>query len=177
MREPERVPLLLISGPVGVGKTSVGFEVSDLLCEQEVAHTFIDLDQLRYTYPRPVGDRFGGSLGMKNLRDVWRNAVEAGSRNLIISSVIETWADVEDIRQVVPGADVVVCQLRARVETLAVRVRQREKGKRLEWHLRRSAELAEILAGEAVPVDFEVWTDEIGVGAIAKKALHQAWLN
>lgn len=114
MREPERVPLLLISGPVGVGKTSVGFEVSDLLCEQGVAHTFIDWDQLRYTYPRPVGDRFGNQLGMKNLRDVWRNAVAAGWRNLIIASVIETWADVEDIRQVVPGADVVVCQLRAR---------------------------------------------------------------
>ena len=161
--------MLLISGPVGVGKTSVGFEVSDLLCEHGVAHTFIDLDQLRYTYPRPAGDRFGGQLGMKNLRDVWRNAVEAGSRNLIIASVIETWADVEDIRQVVPGADVVVCQLRARVETLAVRVRQREKGKGLEWHLRRSAELAEILAGEAVPMDFEVWTDEMGVGAIAQK--------
>ena len=168
MREPERVPLLLISGPVGVGKTSVGFEVSDLLCEQGVAHTFIDWDQLRYTYPRPVGDRFGDQLGMKNLRDVWRNAVAAGSRNLIIASVIETWADVEDIRQVVPGADVVVCQLQARVETLAVRVRQREKGKGLDWHLRRSAELAEILAGEAVPVDFKMWTDEMGVCEIAK---------
>ncbi|MEL6814229.1 MAG: hypothetical protein AAFP03_05360 [Cyanobacteria bacterium J06598_3] len=175
--DSKRVPLVLISGLVGVGKTSVGFEVSDLLCKQGVAHTFIDLDQLRYTYPRPVGDgkalpkedRFGGQLGIKNLRDVWRNAVAAGSRNLMIASVIETWADVEAIRQVVPGADVVVCQLRARVETLAARVRQREKGKGLDWHLRRSAELAEILAGEAVPVDFEVWMDEMGMGAIGQK--------
>lgn len=88
---------------------------------------------------------------------------------MIIASVIEKWASVEDIRKAVPGADVVVCQLRAKVETLAVRVRQREKGKGLNWHLRRSTELAEILMGEAVPMDFEVWTDEVRVEAIAKE--------
>ena len=166
-----RVPVLLISGPIGVGKTSVGFALSDLLRGQGVPHTFIDLDQLRYTYPRPEGDRFGSQLGLQNLRDVWRNCVAAGSRNLIIASVIETWKDVEKIRQVVPGAEVTVCQLRATVETLEARVRKREIGTGLEWHLRRSVELAEILAGEAVPMDFEVWTDERGVGAIAQEIL------
>jgi len=163
------VPVLLISGPVGVGKTSVGFALSDLLCEQGVSHTFIDLDQLSYTYPRPQGDRFGSQLGMQNLRDVWRNAIAAGSQNLIIASVIETWADVEDIRRVVPGADVMVCQLRASKETLEARVRKREIGKGLDWHLRRAVELSEILMGKEVPMDFEVWTDEMGVGAIAQK--------
>ena len=103
------VPLLIISGPIGVGKSSVGSEVSDLRDEQGVAHTFIDLDQLRYTYPKPVGDRFGTQLGLANLRDVWRNCAAAGSRNLVIASVVEDWDDVENIASVIPRAQPIVC--------------------------------------------------------------------
>lgn len=143
--ESERVPLLLISGPVGVGKTSVGFAVSGLLCEQDISHTFIDLDQLSYTYPRPVDDRFGSRLGLQNLRDMWRNAVAVGSRNLMLAGVIETMARVEEIRTVIPNADIVVCPLRASQDTLEARVRKREIGKGLDWHLRRAVALSEIL--------------------------------
>jgi len=66
-----------------------------------------------------------------------------------------------------------MCQLRARVETLEAGIRQREKRKKLDWHLRRSAELAEILMGEEVPVDFEVWTDGVEIGAISKFVSYQ----
>ncbi|MEN8446379.1 MAG: hypothetical protein ABG776_15365 [Cyanobacteria bacterium J06555_13] len=170
------LPLLLISGPVGVGKTSVASEVSDLLRAQDISHTFIDLDQLRYTYPRPAGDRFGSRLGLQNLRDMWRNAAAVGSQNLILSSVIEAWEDVEAIQQMVPGSVPTVCQLRATVETLEVRVRKREIGAGLAWHLRRSVELSEILARAEAPMNFEVWTDGQSVREIAGKIVeHMNW--
>ena len=169
MREQKRIPLLLISGPIGVGKTSVGFEVSEVLIEQEIPHTFVDLDQLRYTYPRPKDDRFGNRLGLQNLRDVWRNGAAAGAQNLVIASVIETQSDVKEIEKTIPNAETMVCQLRAKEETLSARVRKREIGSGLDWHLRRAAELAEILSGERVPNDFELWTDGREVRAIAQE--------
>ena len=51
--------LLLISGPVGVGKTTVANELSTLLEVDGIAHTFVDLDALTYTFPRSASDAFG----------------------------------------------------------------------------------------------------------------------
>ncbi|MEO1591636.1 MAG: AAA family ATPase [Cyanobacteria bacterium J06632_22] len=169
-------PLLLISGPIGVGKSTVAGEVSDQLAEQAISHTFIDFDQLRYTYPRPADDRFGSQLACLHLRDIWRNCFGTGSRNLIISSVIETQEDVNAIQQVIPSSTVTVCQLRATLATLRARVQKREMGQGLAWHLQRTAELVEILAGE-VPKDFEIATDDRTVGEIAAEIVGQVnWI-
>jgi shikimate kinase len=42
-----------LSGPIGVGKTTVGQDVSNLLERSNAAHSFIDLDAMAQTYPRP----------------------------------------------------------------------------------------------------------------------------
>lgn len=68
-------PLLIISGPIGVGKTTIGQEISNLLDRQGVAHSFIDLDALTQTYPRPADNRYGYRLAFRNLRAVWITAV------------------------------------------------------------------------------------------------------
>ena len=73
------IPLLVISGPVGTGKTTIGNEVSSSLERQGVAHTFIDMDTLAETYPRPPDARFGDRLALLNLCDVWANCAATGS--------------------------------------------------------------------------------------------------
>lgn len=45
------VPLLLLSGTVGVGKTSVVAEICEILSAREVPHTFVDLDALTCSWP------------------------------------------------------------------------------------------------------------------------------
>ena len=45
------VPLLLISGSMGTGKTTVLSAVSDLLEEADLAHAAIDLDWLSQMHP------------------------------------------------------------------------------------------------------------------------------
>ena len=68
--------LLIISGPVGVGKTTTAEELSAILEGEEVDHSFVDLDGLAKTYPRPPDDRFGVRIALRNLRAVWAHSQE-----------------------------------------------------------------------------------------------------
>ena len=153
----KRVPVLVISGPVGVGKTTVGDELTYVLEERGVPHTFVDLDGLTHTFPRPEEDPFGEELAMQNLSDVWRNSAAAGSRNLIVARVIEIDGSLRRVHDAVPGAEVRLVRLRASFEELRQRVRSREIGPGRAWHERRSLELAERL--EAREHDRVVDTD------------------
>lgn len=42
-----KVPILLITGPPGVGKTAVASEVSELLEQAQISHAQVDIDALR----------------------------------------------------------------------------------------------------------------------------------
>ncbi len=151
-------PTLIISGPVGVGKTTVANEISASLSRSGIPHTFIDLDTLTMTYPRPPNDRFGDKLALQNLRDVWANCTAGRSRNLVIARVIETKADLQNIQQALPNAELHLCQLRANDPTLIARVRTREHGLERDWHEARAIELAESLQ-QTAPADFTIDTD------------------
>ena len=152
-----RVPTLFISGPVGVGKTTVGYEVSSLLAERGVAHTFVDVDVLCQTYPVPPDDRFNSRLGLTILGDLWGRASAAGSQNLVLSRVLETEAGLAAVRVALPDSDVFVVQLRASPATLVERVGVREIGAGYGWHAARAVELIDIL--ERAPADARVETD------------------
>lgn len=160
------VPLLIISGPVGVGKTTVAAEVSFQLERVAVAHTLIDLDALAATYPRSPDDPFGSNLARDNLRGMWPNCAAAGSRNVIIARVIEVSAEVDAIAQCIPGAVPTVCRLTAGDATLLHRVRQREVGSECAWHEARALQLAQFLR-QTGPTDFTVDTERRPVQEIA----------
>jgi hypothetical protein len=169
------VPALVISGPVGVGKSSVAAEVGGILAGRGVAHAVVDLDALTAAFPRPADDPFGSRLAMVNLRDVWRNAAAAGARNLVIARVIESPEDVEAIQAAVDGGPVVVCRLRAAVATLQERVRRRESGSGLAWHLERAAELGQRLERGA-SADCIIDTDTRTVEEVAAELVDRvAW--
>jgi deoxyadenosine/deoxycytidine kinase len=50
----QNIPVLVITGPVGVGKTTVATALSELLCQADLAHAVIDLDWLRWCYLSPA---------------------------------------------------------------------------------------------------------------------------
>lgn len=162
------IPLLIISGPVGVGKTSSAEEVSNVLLGRSVPHTLLDLDCLAGTYPRETNDRFGSRIMLTNLRSVWRNCAAAGSKNLVLARVIETQAEKDAIAECIPHAATAVCRLQARNETLVTRVRKREIGTGAQWHEQRSLELAASLKNGA-PADFVVDTDGKSIVDVANE--------
>ncbi len=139
------VSVIVINGPVGVGKSSVLGEVSDLLAEAGIAHCSLDLDALSQTFAPGMEDPFNLRLAVENLRAVWANAARVGAERLVLASVVESDADLRMMMSAVPDAEPFVCRLRAPVEVLHERFRRREIGSALDWHLHRAGELAEIL--------------------------------
>lgn len=137
------VPVLLVSGTVGVGKTSVAAEISEILSGKEVPHAYLDLDALSNSWP-PQG-RFNEELAFRNLASVWENFRASGAKRLIVSCVVESRADLIRFQEAVPGAALALCRLTASQATREARLRSREVGSGLEWHLNRTGELDFIL--------------------------------
>lgn len=164
--------LVLISGPVGVGKTTVAQELSTLLVDTAVAHTFADLDALTQTYPRPSEDPFGEGLALKNLQAVWSNAQLHNPRLLLIARVIETEASARKIAESVAIDQYTLIQLSARDEILLERVRKRETGAGRAWHEARAIELSRNLS-ETDIADHVIETDDFSPAEIAEEILRK----
>lgn len=148
---PVKVPTIIVTGPVGVGKTTVADEMGYALRDAQVPHATIDFDRLRACYPRPPeDDRWGNKIGLTNLAAVWKNYRAAGARRLLVASVIEERSDLDGFREAVPGADILVVRLRATPETLQARVRKRSHGTGIEWDLNRAVELAALMDAQSV---------------------------
>jgi len=62
-----RVPVLLLTGSVGVGKTSVAESLSGLLTAESIPHALANMDWLRYVYPMAETDPYNTALGLRNL--------------------------------------------------------------------------------------------------------------
>ena len=164
-----KIPIVLISGPVGVGKTAVGGEVVDILERNRTPHTFVDFDQIRYTYPRPDDDPWGNWLGFDNLAAIWRNCSRSGSLNLVISYVVEDVSFIDTLTRVIPEGEVTTVQLSASMETLEARLSGREIGSGLGWHINRAGELVDSLVLATTPSDYRIDTNGRTVIEIAEE--------
>ena len=166
----DHIPVMLITGPIGVGKTTVAAEVSELLDKAGVAHALVDIDTLRWCYPRPPHDPFRLELAMKNLAAIWNNFQEVGATRLVLATVLESRDDLEWYRGAIPGADILVIRLHASLHTLRSRVEQREVGSGLDRHLRRAAELTTLMERNKVE-NILVNTEGKSVATLAREIL------
>jgi len=168
--------VLIISGPVGVGKTSVAHEMFDHLSERDIAHAVIDLDALGICWPFGEGDPHNERMALRNLSAIWANFAANGVDRAVIARVVEDRAGLTAYEEAIPGAEIQVCRLTAGVDVLRERVGRRELGSSYESLVRRSAELAESLERSG-PTDFTVGTDGRGLTEIALEALTKArWI-
>ncbi len=172
-----RIPVLIVSGPVGVGKTSVVHEMFDQLSNRDISHAVIDLDGLSICWPVGENDPFNERMAMRNLAAIWSNFAAAGVDRAIIARVVESRADLAEYEQAIRGAEIQVCQLTAEVAVLRERVGRREVGSSYEPLVCRAAELAESLERSGA-ADFAVQTDGRPLADIAIEALVKAgWLD
>lgn len=171
------VPMLFLSGPPGVGKTTVGWEILGQLVDSGERPAFVDLDLLGACWPVPDDDPHNERMKARNLGAMWQNYRAAGARCVLAAGVIESRDVLASYADAVPNAVPVLCQLRAGRQELAGRIvrRGRERGADLDKLTRRAAQLSVQLERDDV-ADFCVDTDGRDVAKVAREAVKE-WLR
>jgi thymidylate kinase len=164
----------LITGPGGVGKTTVAFEMSRQLEATGLGHALVDMDDLDRIFPAPPDDPHKTHLTRRNLAAVWANLYDAGAKRLILT-MVAAYPDHElpHIREAVPNASITVVRLHATEEVLLERLRLREVGSGLEYQARRTVEQAHLMVHRSTESLLTVDTSERSVADVAREILRR----
>jgi DNA polymerase III delta prime subunit len=161
------VPLLLIIGPPGVGKSSAARQLTRLLEDGRIACAYVDRD----------GFGVDGLLDgdpLVDLQPMLRSCVAGGAKRLVVAWRIESDAELSRFRASLPWAQITVCRLHAATQALLDRIADGEQSfQRL--HLQSMAlKMAPRLERQA-PEDILLATDDASPQLVAVRALRQ-WM-
>ena len=166
--------LLIITGTMGSGKTTVLGEASDILALRGIAHAAIDLDALGLAHLPSAG---GDGVMYRNLQSVCENYSSLGVKRLLLARAIEDCAELERCRGIVAASDTAVCRLTASIETMEQRVKQRESGVLRENYVARVAKLNTILE-RAQLENFTITNENRQLNDVAHELLLKAgWIS
>jgi hypothetical protein len=119
------VPVLLVTGPIGVGKTAVLHEADALLIEADSRHDTVELEEIVRCWPNTIeGSRT--TFAYRNLAALWSNFAAVGASRLILSALVEQRSDLRLVSEAIPSAAITVVRLHARLSALEQRIRMRE---------------------------------------------------
>jgi hypothetical protein len=167
--------LLIITGTMGAGKTSVLGEASDILAQRQIVHAAIDLDALGLAHLPSAA--FGDGVMYDNLRSICRNYTSLGVQRFLLARAIEDDAQLRLCREIIPAANTIVCRLAASIETMKLRVQIRESGISQREYVARVAKLNDIL-DRAQLEDFTVTNEDRTLTEVALEVLVQAgWIS
>jgi len=119
--------VVLICGPTGVGKSTIGFELYMRCLQAGLTAGYIDLGQLGFLRPAG-GDAVDHRLRARNLAAMWRNYHAAGATHLIATGPIENASALRIYAAELPDATMTVCVLSAGNDELTRRILSRGSG-------------------------------------------------
>jgi hypothetical protein len=167
--------LLIITGTMGAGKTSVMGEASDILALRQIDHAAIDVDALGLAH-LPSG-ACSDSVMYDNLRSVCKNYAALGVQRFLLARAMEDSAELKRCRDIVPVTNTVVCRLTASIAAMKQRVRARETGVSQREYVARVAKLNVIL-DHAQLEDFTVTNENRLLNDVALEMLTKArWIS
>ncbi|MGC2832419.1 MAG: hypothetical protein WB994_22470 [Candidatus Acidiferrum sp.] len=166
--------LLIITGTMGAGKTSVLGEASDILTLRQIAHAAIDLDALGLAY-LPSATANDGVM-YRNLKSVCENYASLGVNRLLLARAVEDRSELERCRDAVSATNTMVCRLVASIEAMEERVKRREWGVSHQEYVARVAKLNAIV-DRARLEDFSVTNEDRSLTEVARDMLVKAgWI-
>ncbi len=162
--------VLLIGGRAGVGKTTVGWEVSARLRAAAVAHAIVEGDFMGQVHPAPDADPDRSAIVERNLTAVWANYRRLGCRRLIYTNTLSVLPSSQAMFRRAMGADVRIVRvlLTAGDATVDERLAARELGSELEQTRGISAARARLLDERVAPDTVRIATDRRSVTDIAR---------
>jgi hypothetical protein len=168
------VPVLLVTGPIGVGKTAVLHEADLVLNEQNGSHATVELEEIARCWTEAV-ESSRVSFVYQNLSVLWSNFAAVGASRLLLSGLVERRPELERVSRAVPGAVVTVVRLHAPLAVLEQRIRLREPASP-DGELDGARWWTRHFEGEH-PEDYLVESDRRPVREIARDVLRVAgWL-
>ncbi|MEU0409306.1 hypothetical protein ABZ307_16030 [Streptomyces griseorubiginosus] len=169
----DHAEVLLVGGRAGVGKTTVGWEVSARLRAAGVAHAVIDGDFMGQVHPAPEGDPHRAAIGERNLTAVWGNYAELGYRRLVYVNTVSVLDEATGMFRRAMGDTVRIARvlLTATDDTAEARLRGRELGSELESEVRGGVRKARMLDERAPVGTLRVVTDGRTVTDIAAEVV------
>jgi gluconate kinase len=170
----ERFEALLIGGRSGVGKSTVGWEVSAQLRAAQVAHAYVEGDNLDQIHPAPDGDPVRSKITEANLSAIWSNYAALGCRRLIYTNTMSVLEPDLITRAMGGDAGIVAVLLTAEDETARQRLGGREIGSQFGPHLQRSTKMATYLETTAPDAVLRIRTDARAVTDIARDVIAAA---
>lgn len=154
---------------MGVGKSTVGWEIFTQLTDAGVKTAYVDGDQLDLCYPVPP-NHGGDDIRQRNLAAIWPNFRAEGIRCVIVSRDVETGDDLHSYTDRMAGTALTACRLRVASDEL----RQRFTGRGWNPHL---ADVA-VRDAEALDrsdfADLVLNTDGLPVRDVARLVREQA---
>ena len=118
----------LITGPAGVGKSTIGFRFYLQCLNAGLTAGYVDLNQIGFLQPAAAGDPGRQRLKARNLAAIWRNYQAVGATHLIATGVIASQADLRLYAGELTGTDVALTRLRAGSDVLRRRIMSRGGG-------------------------------------------------
>lgn len=178
------VHILLITGPAGIGKSTLCWEIGAKLEEARVAHAIVETDELDRVYPKPTAEelerlrRGAADVSAVNLAAIWSTYRALGHSRLVMSGVMmHLDFDRRWILQAIPDAEITVVRLQASESTLTERLAQREIGSGAEAQLQRTLRQTLRMAAESGDGLLRVPTDGKTPVELADTVLHETgWL-
>jgi predicted ABC-type ATPase len=120
--------VLLLCGPAGVGKSTIGFQLYQRCLRAGLTAGYIDLDQIGFLTPHPEGDPRNHRLKARNLAGIWRTYHAAGASHLVLSGPVENQAALRAYAAALPAAVITACRLHAGPAELRRRIMTRGEG-------------------------------------------------
>ena len=161
--------ILLLTGSVGTGKTTVAAEIGEQLADMNLLNAVIDLDWLGWVNVR---EDFNGydRLIMQNLVSTWGNYRAVGVEYLVLARGLLEHKPMDMLKDAFPTSPVIIIRLLASRETVKRRLTQRDSGKTLREHLKEMDEMNQIM--DELKLEYAtVETDTISVEEIAQRVI------